>query len=350
MLYIHQNTCISPQRSFNEADLERLVSSVENKLRVIEPEYPEIPPGLLRRMGKAVRTGVGAALPLMHISPAVAGMIIGTANGGMEDCIKFLNQIIEYEEGMLTPGNFVQSTPNAIASQISLLHHNNAYNITHVHRGLSFENALIDAQMQVLDHPADDFLLGAVDEISSYNFNIDYLGGWYKKETLSNLDLYQADSIGSIAGEGAAMFLVNGNKTSAQAAVEAIRILHGSEEDKVLKEFQKIWGHFNSGGNKIDLLITGENGDNRLFHYYKACESILGKGATIARFKHMCGEFPTATAFAFWAGCRILEDQALPSHMIKTGPGQSGRTYKRILIYNTFKGQQHSFIVISKPE
>ena len=62
----------------------------------------------------------------------------------MEDCIKFLNQIIDYEEGLLTPGNFVQSTPNAIAAQLGLMTANKGYNITHVHRGLSFENALLD--------------------------------------------------------------------------------------------------------------------------------------------------------------------------------------------------------------
>ena len=62
----------------------------------------------------------------------------------MEDCIKFLNQIVEYKEGLLTPANFVQSTSNAAAAQIALVTKNHQYNITHVHRGLAFENALMD--------------------------------------------------------------------------------------------------------------------------------------------------------------------------------------------------------------
>jgi hypothetical protein len=48
-------------------------------------------------------------------------MIIATANGGMEDCVKFLNQIIEYNEGLLTPANFVQSTSNAAAARLRSL-------------------------------------------------------------------------------------------------------------------------------------------------------------------------------------------------------------------------------------
>src|SRR5690606_9142933 len=137
--------------------------------------------------------------------PSIDGIIIGTANGGMEDCIKFLNQIIDYEEGMLTPGNFVQSTPNAIAAQMGLLGKNKGYNITHVHRGLAFENALLDAMMTIRENPGNNYLLRAVDEISAYRYNIDLLDGCFKKENITNADLYDTGSPGTIAGEGAAM-------------------------------------------------------------------------------------------------------------------------------------------------
>src|ERR1700744_2725255 len=109
MLYIHQSTCISPQQTFVEIDIDTLHEPADNKLKAIEPAYEGIPPGVLRRMAKAVRMGVGASLPILAAFPLVDGFIIGTANAGMEDCIKFLNQIIQYEEGVLTPGNFVQS-------------------------------------------------------------------------------------------------------------------------------------------------------------------------------------------------------------------------------------------------
>jgi len=66
-------------------------------------------------MGKSIRMGVGAALPLMSETDSVNGIIMGSANAGMEECVKFLNQIVQYEEGQLTPGNFVQSTGNVIA-------------------------------------------------------------------------------------------------------------------------------------------------------------------------------------------------------------------------------------------
>jgi len=345
-MYIHRATCISPQHTFGEVDIDPLNISVNNQLHIIEPPYPDIPPGLLRRMGKAVRVGVGAALPLLRHGAAPDGIIIGTANGGMEDCIKFLNQIIKYEEGMLTPGNFVQSTPNAIASQIGLLNANKHYNITHVHRGLAFENAVLDADMLVRENPSGTYLLGAVDEISTYNYNIDYLDGWYKKEIISNKNLYETNSPASIAGEGSAMFLVNGKNENALARLANIHIIHTDDEILVKNKFSDFVKKNSSVNEKIDLFISGENGDNRLLKYYTACENVLPADITVARFKHMSGEFPTASAIATWLACHIIESGHFPQHIIKRKLKETA--FRKILLYNNFKGEQHSFMMISK--
>ncbi len=155
MLYIHRTTCISPQQTFPQTDIDlpRLHLSVDNKLRAREPSYADIPPGQLRRMGRTVRFGIGAALPLLREATTPPdGILIGTANAGMEESIQFMKEIIDHEEGILSPGAFVQSTPNTIAAQLSLLSHNKAYNITHVQGGLAFENALIDAAMLLQEH------------------------------------------------------------------------------------------------------------------------------------------------------------------------------------------------------
>lgn len=346
MFYIHQTSCISPQKTFGNIDLSQPKESVENKLLAIEPAFENIPLGLLRRMGKAVRIGVGAALPLIKDFQKLDGIIIGTANGGMEDCIKFLNQIIQYDEGTLTPTNFVQSTINAIASQIAFLSVNKGYNITHTHRGLAFENAMIDVDMLAKEFPQNNYLLGGVDEISNYNWNIESLGKWYKKEFVSNKDLYEKDSTGSLAGEGAAMFLVNGIKENALAKVEAINILHNKEEIVVAEKLKYFLNENLADGNEIDLFLSGENGDNRLLKHYLACENIFGKETTVARFKHLFGEFPTASALALWLTCHILQTQSLPQHLLKKESEK--KSFKKILIYNNYKGLQHSFMLVSK--
>ena len=209
MLYIHQTYCISAQKNLVQEDIELVNEPVDKKLLAIEPSYEQIPPGILRRMGKALRMGVGAASPLMNQQASIDGIIIGSANAGMDDCVKFLNQIIQYDEGQLTPGSFVQSTSNVIAGQLGMISKNKGYNITHIHLGLAFENALLDAIMQLNANPANSYLLGGVDDISPYHYNIETLAGSYKKEEVSNRHLYETDNPGCIVGECAAMFVVS---------------------------------------------------------------------------------------------------------------------------------------------
>jgi len=344
MLYIHQTSCISPQQTFGDVQLEHLHTSVNNQMQIIEPAYKNIPPGVLRRMSKNVKIGIAAALPLLQ-ETKIDGIIIGTANCGMEESIKFLNQIVEYDEGLLTPGDFVQSTANAVASQISLMTANKSYNTTHVHRGFSFENALLDAAMLVKENPNQNFLVGAVDVISQYNYNIDTLAGCYKEESISNADLYNTNTKGTIGGEGAGMFVVNNIQSSSSAKIEMLEMLHTQDEQTVKQRLENILSKLSSAGETIDLFISGEDGDKRSMKYYEAAESLLHGDVIISRFKHMCGDYATASAVALWLSYYILQSQSLPAHMIKKQTGE--KKIKKIFIYNVYRQKQHSFMLVS---
>jgi hypothetical protein len=318
------------------------MESQGNLLKVVEPDYPGIPAGVKRRMGKSVRMAVGSALPLLeNIKPD--GIIIGTSNGGMEDCIKFLTQILEYDEGLLTPGNFVQSTPNASAAQIALVTKNHGYNITHVHRGLAFENALLDTMMLLKDEPDSSFLLGAVDEISEFNYNIDRLAGCFRDQPVSNLDLLDHPEKGTIAGEGSFMTIINNQKDNASAELVAVKTIHTTAPEKVLDSLIGFLEVYTDPNQIPDLLITGENGDIRLNDYYKTIENHFPESVPIARFKHLCGEYSTATSFACWLASEAFVNHEVPSVLLKRGTVKDCR---QILIYNNFRGLQHSFMLM----
>jgi hypothetical protein len=342
MLYIHRTSCISPQQTFGIVDIEKLQPSVDNQLPVLEASYTGIPPGVLRRMGKAVKISVGAAMPLLKDTSMPDGIIIGSGNGGMEDSVKFLDQIVQYAEGMLTPANFVQSTANAMAGQIGMLTRNHGYNITHIHRGLAFECALLDAMMFATEMPSSMFILGGADEISTYNNNIETLAGAFKRDMVSNGDLYASDTPGSLAGEGAAMFLVSG--LPSELAITAVETLHEHDRQVVCARLEAFLDRYVPQG--LDLVLTGENGDCRLKTFYDGVESVISKSAGIARFKHMSGEHPTAAAFGTWLACHVLERGAIPGHAVKKPMGVAHPS--QILLYNTFKGIQHSFLLVSR--
>jgi len=327
----------------NSIDL--ITEPVDKKLLAIEPVYDKIPPGILRRMGKAIRMGVGTALPLIAETENIHGIIIGSANAGMDECVKFLNQIVDYDEGQLTPGNFVQSTGNVIAGQLGMISRNKGYNITHVHLGLAFENALVDAAMQLNANPAHTYLLGGVDEISPFHYNIETLTGAYKAEALSNRKLYETDSPGCVAGEGAAMFVVNADKESAVAKIKAVGTLHSDDLEMVKQQLKSFLEKNIEPGGQIDLLISGENGDNRTLPFYHAAESLMHIEISAIRFKHLCGEYATASAIGLWYACEILKTQQVPAQMFKKNSEK--QAYRNILMYNNFKGYQHSFMLIS---
>jgi hypothetical protein len=340
LLYFHNSTCISPQQTFPVADFSVIKLPELFGLEITEPDYDGIPAGILRRMGKAIRIGVGAALPLVK-NNAVDGIIIGTANGGMEDCIKFLNQIIDYNEGRLTPGNFVASTANAIASQLGLMLQNKGYNNTHVQSGLSFENALLDAALLLKEDAQKQYLVGGIDEISAYNYNIDKLYGWFKKNPVTS---FYEDSEGTIAGEGAAMFIVNGNKENSTASLEAMDCFHTTDEGELA---ERIGGFIikHTAQNPVDLFITGENGDSRFKRFYTSWKHFTGR-KTVARYKHLCGEYATSSAFALWLSIQILNNKQLPPLVLSGDVNQSH--FKNVLIVNHYKENQHSIMLVRR--
>jgi hypothetical protein len=336
MFYIHQFSCIAAQQSFIDATSKTVTESVNNKLYALDSNYDSIPPNVLRRLGKAVKMGIATGNQLISRHP-VNGIVLGTANGGLEDCIKFLNQIIQFEEGRLTPTNFVQSTTNAIAGQLGIMSSNKGYNITHVHRGLAFENAMLDIDMLLNEYPGNTYLLGGVDEISDYNYTIEDLAGSYKKEIIPNTDLLESETAGTIAGEGAAMFIVNNVKENASAIIHGVQTLHTTKEEVIAEQLSIFLKNNLPSNETVDLILSGKSGDVRQNGFYKNIENCL-HGTPAVYYKHLTGDFPTISAVALWLSTQ--------KEVLKNVLHAAGAT-RNILLYNTYKGRQHSFILVS---
>ena len=150
---------------------------------------------LRRRMSRIVKMGVACGLECMgELSPEkIQGIITATGLGCLTDTEKFLNNLLDNEERMLNPTPFIQSTFNTIGAQIALIHQIHAYNMTYVHRGLSFESALLDAMMKI-EEGSENILVGAIDEMTETCYTIQQRLGMLK---------------GIAAGEGAQFFLLS---------------------------------------------------------------------------------------------------------------------------------------------
>ena len=347
-MFVTSLSCISPQKtnenSFFEGEI--LVHS-GNRYAALEPAYGSvIPAGLLRRMGKAVRMGVGAGLPLVKKHPDLEAIILGTANGGLEDCLKFLNQIVDYEEGTLTPTNFVQSTPNAVAGNLALMSKNTGYNTTHVHKGLAFECALLDAMLLFGEKKVKSVLLGSIEEISDYNYNIDFLNGSFKHENSTSETLISSDTPGTVCGEGAVMFVLEAVKTENTLAeiVDVDQITYPDKTELGIK-LKSFLAKNQLDTDDIDMLILGLSGDNRNDHWYTNLRQEFFTHSTVCSYKKLVGDYPTSSSFATWLAIQFLSGKSVPSQLLVSKASNNLKP-KNILIYNHYQGVQHGWILL----
>ncbi|QRR00945.1 beta-ketoacyl synthase chain length factor [Dyadobacter sandarakinus] len=347
-MYIIDLACISPQRTFDNGIFEGDIKIYAgDRYEAIEPGYgPLIPAGLLRRMGKAVRMGVGTGLPLVQKWDP-DGIILATANGGLEDCLKFLNQIVDYDEGTLTPTNFVQSTPNAIAGNLAMMGKKTGYNATHVHKGLAFEAALVDALMLFEeDKNVRHLLVGSVEEISDYNHNIDFLAGTFKKGQYNSETLLATGTPGSVNGEGATMFILRSEAGTASLGrirdVYQTSYLPGNDIAPMLTEMLE---RNALKVSDIDTVLLGLSGDVRTDGLYTGLSAQFFENSKLYTYKNLVGDYPTSSAWATWLAIQLFKGKPAPASAILAT--RNANVPRNILIYNHYKGIQHGLILLS---
>jgi 3-oxoacyl-[acyl-carrier-protein] synthase II len=346
--FIRATGNISPQKTFGHAPfLQEPVMHSGNRLRCAEPDYlAYIDAKFIRRMSRIIKMGTAAAMECLKEAGVQNpdAIVMGTAYGCLEDTGLFLKKMVEQQEEMLTPTAFIQSTHNTIGAQIALLLQCHNYNNTFVHRGFSFESALTDAMMLLEENAADTVLAGAADEITDYSHAILSRFGLYKRQAGNSTDLYKTNSKGTIAGEGAAFFLLAAAPGAHDyARLDAVQTFYkpGSQEIK-----QKIMAFLQTQAltaSDIDLVITGENGDIRGDSVYVHLkESIFAASKTIP-YKYLCGEYPTSTAFALWLAASLVRNEAWPAIL---GAAPASRV-NRVLVYNHYENIHHSLQLVS---
>jgi 3-oxoacyl-[acyl-carrier-protein] synthase II len=350
-IYIRSSENISPQRTFGAASFpSEVVEYIGNKLNCIEPDYNRlIDPKLIRRMSRIIRMGVASATSCLKnagISMPDA-IITGTAYGCLEDTEVFLRKMIENKEEMLTPTAFIQSTHNTVGAQIALMLKCHQYNNTFVHKGFSFESALLDAILLLEEKKSTNVLVGGVDEITETSHAILTRIDLYKQKQTSNLHLLQSNSKGTMAGEGATFFsLMNQSSPDNEAQLNGIRTFYkpGTREE-VENNIQSFLKENQTDISEMDLVITGMNGDKNSDQIYHQLNSSLFKNKKLIHYKHLCGEYATATAFALWLAGRVIKNQGVPEWI---GNGvRLQQPLRRVLIYNHYKNTHHSLFLLS---
>jgi 3-oxoacyl-[acyl-carrier-protein] synthase II len=349
-MYIRATGNISPQKTFGHQPFVDAVAYTGNRLSCIEPDYKEfIDPKQIRRMSRIIRMGVAAAMECLQESGIKVpdAIVTGTAYGCLEDTNSFLSKMVEFNEELLTPTAFIQSTHNTIGAQIGLMLQCNNYNNAFVHRGFSFESALLDGMLLLKENEAANVLVGAIDEITNTSHAILNRLGLYKQGPVSNLDIYKTKNKGTIAGEGATFFLLANEPSATDHA--KLEGLYSFYKPGGIVEIEKQVGSFlerhATGINDIDLIITGRNGDAGGDQVYEQLEQTIFNTKGIINYKFLCGEYPTASAFAMWLAANIIRSGEVPA--IFNFDNSNDKKIKKVLIYNHYLGKHHSLSLLS---
>jgi 3-oxoacyl-[acyl-carrier-protein] synthase II len=320
-LYIHGTGNISPQQTWGGQF--GFQQRMDARMSAVEPDYaPFVDQKVLRRMSRIIKMGVASAMmALQESSVAVPDVIItGTGYGCLEDTGVFLSKMISNKEEALNPTPFIQSTHNTIGSQIALLLQCQGYNQTYAHGAFSFENALQDAMLHALENPNQQLLIGGIDEITDFSFQI-----------LHRFEYFHGKPIGE-----ASVFIVGSGvkRADSKACIHDLATIYKPDRTDLRTRMREV----SSFMPAVDLIVTGTFVEDDLLR--TLCAELF-PGVLTLPFKSYCGEFPVAGAFGLWTAIQLITSKPIDG----VNPGND--SVKNILVLNESLGTHYSLIAVS---
>ena len=340
IIYIRSARQISVQQPltddwFDSPILHRDVTAV----RSLDPNFSEhIPPLVARRMCTLLRRAVVLSrLALRDASLEQPDAIIsGTGLGCIQNTERFLHAIHDNGEQYLQPTYFMQSTHNIISATIAIDLKCHAYNTTYVHRGTSFENALLDALLRLRSGDICNALVGGFDELTD-----DYL------QFFRRTGRWQFTPAG-FAGEAAVSLLLNGQQdANTLCRLDDLRLLYRPTPDQLRASLHDLLTANSCSLDDIDAVLIGlnTNPDNDRV-YLDAAAPWLYPGIPLIHYKHLFGESFSASALAHYVAATCLRRGHIPSHLRLDGSATS-LPARRILIHNHSMNKTHTLTLLT---
>lgn len=337
-LFINGMGNISPQPSWNATPPSQFEQPAGNRLACVEPPYEALlDPRASRRMSRILRMGAAAGLLAMREAGITqpGAIVTGTGFGCLEDTGTFLSRMIANHEEALNPTPFIQSTHNTIGSQLALVLGCQAYNQTYAHGGFSFENALLDAAMLLQENPDQQLLVGGVDEITDLSHSLLGRFGIFRSA---------ADEPGMVHGEGATYFVVSGVRTAKSVAeIRAIVTSYKPTPVTLRAQIVQTLEQASLLPGQVDLVLSGICGNPRFDRALSNTVDALFPASAWGRFKHLCGEYPVASAFGVWLAAMLAQSDRVPANV---QINQVVRTARYVLVINQYFGTHYSLVLL----
>jgi 3-oxoacyl-(acyl-carrier-protein) synthase len=342
-MYIQSAEQISIQQPLSDAWFDAPIIHDSVYVRAIEPNYKEyIEPNKARRMGKILKRAIVTAQVAAKKSgvPLPDAIISGTGLGCIESTGIFLEAMVRNGEELLQPTHFMQSTHNTIGSLVSIDMKCHGYNSTYTHKGVSFENALLDAYMQLVAGRIKTALVGGYDEMTpNYQLLLSRIGYW--RAHSEDMTLKKGEE--AFAGETSVSFMLSSEKNEHTICqIDGIQLLYKPSEQDLQFALNELFRQ--NSIDDIDAVFVGVSGNKTNDEVYYRNASILFPEKPLAGYKHIFGESYTASGLGMYAAATCLRKQRIPKHLSLNG--KEINHVKTLLLYNHFEDKNHTLTIL----
>lgn len=347
-IYIKGMGNISPQKSWGEERM--LIQRVDYrgvKLECVEPEYNDwLGSRQLKNMSRILRMSITAAYMALKKAKVNTpdAIITGTGYGNLEDMRTFTARIIQNQEQQLPATTFLNAGYHTVGSYLAMILQCQGYNQVFSQRAFSFEEVLLDAMMYLEENPSQNVLLGGFDEITPDSHTILSRFGIFRKKLASTLNLFRHQKKGTINGEGAAFFVGTGTRDkNTEVSIESVKTFYRCDEGKIRDGIEICIREAGLTPAQIDFILLGKSGNKPQDARLESLCKLIFPSSPTGVYKHLCGEHPTASAFAVWLAAGILAEQQIPEMVSAVSVV---KPLKNILVINNSFGTHHSLILL----
>lgn len=302
---------------------------IGGSIPVSEPDYTRyIPKNKLRRLDRLTRLALHTTYTALEEAGASTadGVIMGVGQTTSSTLDGMLRKMIENQEGLTNPTNFMNSLLSTAAGQIALQLACGGYTNTHSQRGFSVEAALLDASLQLAGQSAQSVVVGGLDVTHDSYRELSSTYGHFSASTAAGVERR--------VGEGAATFVVTGRPNErATACVRQVYTAYIPEAAGCPATTDPKSLLFANDPPVVDLILSGRPVGNEAQQTYDCLLAGYGD-VPVVNYKPDTGEFPTASAHGLHIAVRRLNDET---------------RVNRILVINNYGERYYSAMLVTRP-
>ncbi len=346
--YVNGLAQISIQAPLRDEWMEQPNDYAQTHVRAIEPDFKDyISPATALRMPLIVKRAVVTSVEALRCAGIVQPdtILSATGIGDTEGLERYLQTLSSQGEGLLQPTHFMSSPCSLVAVELAKALGCNAYNNTHIQRNISFESALLEAQM-LLKEGRQSVLLSANDEVTSSLFYLYWRLGLWRSHLGSTLGVFKKrHAKGTFSGEGSVSCLL-GTSPLSDTVIEiaAIDILHKPTSEKFESRLNSLLDEAGMSIDDVSAVMLGKNGDAVNDTVYEVLRKRFFKKIPAIHYKHLCGEYSTASAFGWYVAVRLLQSGRLSETVLPTK--QLKEPLKSILLVNHSQSVNYSLVLL----